>query len=140
MTNKPAAQLDREIAEVLQRKPREVKARATKKKIDGYYVGAELRDELIREIDSLGWEGDDTDGVPFADRAQKVKTALQNAATHRKGYVINVDGWSWQDYEFLKEILVDGVSEDMKHSAMSRGIGLGGTLIGRQIRALREKL
>lgn len=112
---------------------------AVKKSTD-YYVGAELRDELIREIDSLSWEGDDTDGVPLVDRAQKIKTALQSATAHRKGYLFDVDGWAWQDYDFLKMILVEGVAEDMGNTATSRGISLGGTLIGRQIRALREKL
>lgn len=109
------------------------------KKIAGYYVGAELRDDLIREIDSLGWEGDDTDGVPFADRAKKIKAALERAQPQRKGYALDVDGWSWQDYDFLKTTL-QAVAEDMGHSATSRGISLGGTVIGRQIRALREKL
>lgn len=115
-----------------------VMAHATKKS-DGYYVGAELRDDLVREIDALGWEGFDTDGVPFADRAQKVKTALERSQPQRKGYVLDVDGWTWQDYDFLKTTL-DAVAEDMGHSASSRGISLGGTVIGRQIRALREKL
>lgn len=118
-----------------------VMARATKttKTSGGYYVGAELRDDLVREIDALGWEGLDTDGVPFADRAQKIKSALERAQPQRKGYVIDVDGWTWQDYDFLKTTL-DAVAEDMGHSASSRGISLGGTVVGRQIRALREKL
>lgn len=135
MTRKRSAQLDREIAKALHPS----QDHSTKKSA-GYYVGAELRDELIREIDSLGWEGEDTDGVPLADRAQKVKTALQSATAHRKGFLFDVDGWAWQDYDFLKTILVDGVMEDMGNTASSRGISLGGTLIGRQIRALREKL
>lgn len=168
MTRKRAAQLDAEIAEAIRTPPRKtvrckrckgvgyinttpqkacpdcdklgkVMDHATKKSA-GYYVGAELRDELISEIDSLGWEGEDTDGVLFVDRAQKVKTALQSATAHRKGFLFDVDGWAWQDYDFLKTILVDGVMEDMGHTASSRGISLGGTLIGRQIRALREKL
>ena len=110
---------------------------ATKKA--GVYVGSELRDDLVRDIDAIGWEGTDTDGVLFADRAQKVKTALEQAEPHRKGFVFDVEGWDWQDYDFLKTTL-ESVEEDMGHSASSRGIGLGGTVIGRQIRALKEKL
>jgi len=116
-------------------------ATARSKIKEGYYVGDMLRDELINEIDALGWEGgDDVDGVPFADRAKKVKTALQLAAPHRKGYLFDVHGWVWQDFDFLKAILVDGVEEDFGHSAMSRGYSVGNTPFGRQIRALREKL
>ena len=99
-----------------------------------YYVGGMLRDELIDAIDALGWEGED------AARAAKIKSALQLAAPQRTGYLFDVHGWDWQDYDFLKSILVDGVERDLGHSATSRGIGLGNTPIGRQIRALREKL
>jgi hypothetical protein len=109
--------------------------KTTRKSKEGYcYVGDMLRDELISAIDALGWEGED------APRAAKVKSALQLAAPHRGGYLFDVHGWDWQDYDFLKTILVDSVEEDLGHTATSRGIGLGNTPIGRQIRALREKL
>lgn len=97
-------------------------------------VGGMLRDELIDGIDALGWEGED------ADRAAKVKSSLQIATPHRGGYLIDVHGWGWEDYDFLKSILVDVVETDLGHTAASRGISFGGTPIGRQIRALREKL
>lgn len=102
---------------------------------DGYYyVGDMLRDELISSIDALGWEGED------AARAAKIKSALQIATPHRGGYLFDVHGWDWQDYDFLKSILVDVVEEDFGHSAASRGFSVGNTPFGRQIRALREKL
>lgn len=107
---------------------------ATKRKEGYYYVGAMLRDELIAAIDALDWEDEDK------ERAAKIKSALQIAAPHRGGYLFDVHGWDWQDYDFLKSILVDSVEEDLGHTAMSRGIGFGNTPIGRQIRALREKL
>lgn len=96
-------------------------------------VGAFLRDDLIKEIDALGWEGEDK------ARAAKIRQSLQTAVPHRGGFLFDVRDWDWQDYEFLKMIL-DAVEEDMGHSAMSRGIGFGNTPIGRQIRALKEKL
>ena len=44
-------------------------------KKEGYvHVGAMLRDELISDIDALGWEGEDK------DRAAKIKAVLQLAA------------------------------------------------------------
>lgn len=102
---------------------------------DGYYyVGDMLRDELVEAIDALGWEGAD------ASRANKIKTALQLAAPHRKGYLVDVHGWSWEDFDFLKSILVDIVEEDFGHMATSRGFSVGSTPFGRQIRALRDKL
>ena len=102
---------------------------------EGYYsVGAMLRDELITAIDALGWEGDDK------DRAAKIKSALQIAAPHRGGYLFDVHGWTWEDFDFLKSVLVDIVEEDFGHMAMSRGFSVGNTPFGRQIRALREKL
>lgn len=105
------------------------------KKRDGYYyVGDMLRDELIKAIDSLGWEGEDK------ERAAKIKSALQLAAPQRKGYLFDVHGWSWEDFDFLKSILVDVVEEDFGHSAMSREFSVGNTPFGRQIRVLREKL
>lgn len=106
----------------------------TTRKEGYYYVGAELRDELIESIDSLGWEGEDE------ERAERIKSSLQRAAPHRTGYLFDVHGWGWEDYDFLKSVLVDGVEVDMGHMATSRGISLGGTVIGRQIRALKEKL
>lgn len=106
---------------------------ASKKKGEYLRAGSYLRDDLISEIDALGWEGEDK------PRAEKIKSALQLAAPHRGDYLFDVHDWSWEDYDFLK-MLVDAVAEDMGHSAMSRGIGYGNTPIGRQIRALREKL
>lgn len=114
-----------------------VMAHATKK--TGIYVGAELRDDLIEDIDALEWDGTDTDGVPFTERAQKIMTALREAAPQRKGFVFDDEGWAWQDYDFLKTAL-QSVKENMDNIATSRGISLGGSLIGRQIHALREKL
>lgn len=102
---------------------------------EGYcYVGGMLRDELIKAIDDLGWEGED------ATRAAKIKSALQVAAPQRQGYLFDVQGWGWEDYDFLKTILVDGVEEDFGHMASSRGFSIGNTPLGRQIRALRDKL
>jgi hypothetical protein len=106
----------------------------SKRKEGYYYVGGMLRDELISAIDSLGWEGED------AARAAKIKAALQIAAPHRTGYLFDVHGWSWEDYDFLKSILVDVVEEDFGHLGMSRGLSVGNTPFGRQIRALRDKL
>lgn len=104
-------------------------------KKEGYLrVGTELRDELIDGIATLGWEGED------AERAAKIKAALQIATPHQRGYLVDVHGWDWEDYDFLKSILVDVVEEDLGHTAASRGISFGNTPIGRQIRALREKL
>lgn len=99
-----------------------------------YYVGDMLRDELISSIDSLGWEGEEK------DRAAKIKSSLQRGAPHRKGYLFDVHGWTWEDFDFLKSILVDIVEEDFGHTAASRGFAAGNTPFGRQIRALREKL
>jgi hypothetical protein len=101
----------------------------------GYYqVGGMLRDELLSAIDALGWEGDD------APRAAKIKTALQLAAPHRKGYLLDVHDWTWEDRDFLKSVLVDVVEEDFRHMGASRGFAVGNTPFGRQIRALRERL
>jgi hypothetical protein len=101
---------------------------------DSYYrVGSELRDELIEGINGLDWEED-------AGRAGKIKAALQLATPHRRGYLVDTHGWDWEDFDFLKTLLVDVVEFDLKNSATSRGISFGGTSIGRQIRALREGL
>lgn len=99
-----------------------------------YYVGGMLRDELVSSIDSLKWEGEDK------ERAAKIKSSLQRAAPHRKGYLFDVHDWTWEDLDFLKSILVDIVEEDFGHMASSRGFAVGNTPFGRQIRALREKL
>lgn len=104
-----------------------------KPKEEYVYVGRELRDELIEDIDAIAWDGD------RKVQAAKIKTALQIATPHRTGYLINTDGWTWGDIDFLREVL-SSVEESLGHTAMSRGIGFGNTLIGRQIRALREKL
>jgi len=92
-----------------------------------YYVGGMLRDELIKEIDALGWEGED------APRAAKIKRVLQLAAPQ----LFDVQGWDWVDFDFLKTILVEGVKTDFENLF---GFPIGNTPIGRQIRALREKL
>jgi hypothetical protein len=105
----------------------------TKRKEEYVYVGRELRDELIEDIASIDWDGD------RKAQAEKIKSALQIATPQRTGYLINTDGWSWGDVDFLREAL-SSVRESLGHTAMSRGIGFGNTLIGRQIRALREKL
>jgi hypothetical protein len=97
-------------------------------------VGGMLRDELITAIAALGWEGEDK------PRAEKIKRALERATPHRGSYLIDTFGWGWEDFDFLKSILVDCVEEDMSHTAASRGFRIGNTPIGRQIRALREKL
>ena len=106
----------------------------SKPKDDYYYVGGMLRDELILAIDSLDW------GETTKAQAAKIKAALQSAAPHRKGYLFDTDGWRWEDFDFLKSVLVDIVVEDFGHDAMSRGFSVGNTPFGRQIRALREKL
>jgi hypothetical protein len=106
---------------------------ASKKKGEYLRVGGYLRDDLIREIDALGWEGADK------ARAEKIRNSLQLAAPHRGGFLFDVHDWDWEDYDFLR-MLVDSVEEDMGHSGMSRGISLGNSPIGRQIRALKEKL
>ena len=105
---------------------------ATRRKEGYLHVGDMLRDELIKAIDALGWEED-------KDRAAKIKSALQIAAPHRKGYLFDTHGWTWEDEDFLKSI-VEMVEEDEGHSATSHGIAFGNTPIARQIRALREKL
>ena len=97
------------------------------------HVGDVLRDALIDDIDSIAWEDDDV------ARAAKVKAALQLAAPRRGGYLLDMNGWTSADIEFLR-IALDSVYEDEGHSFMSHGVALGGTRIGRQIRALREKL
>ena len=102
------------------------------RKEDYYYVGAMLRDELIKAIDALDWDKD-------KPQAAKIKSALQLAAPQRKGYLFDTHGWTWNDEDFLKSI-IDMVEEDESHSALSRGAAFGNTAIARQIRALREKL
>lgn len=104
------------------------------RKVEHYYVGGMLHDELVDAIDALGWEGEDK------PRAAKVKAALQIAAPHRGGYLFDAHGWTWEDFDFLKSVLVDVVEEDFGHSASSRGFAPGNTPFGRQIRALKEKL
>lgn len=117
-----------------------MKKTAKTPKTEGYLrIGDVLRDALLEDFKSIGWEGDDTDGVPYATRAAKVMAALQSAAPYRNGYLIDVHGWKWQDYDFLRDNLVS-VEEDEGHSATSRGMSFGNTLIARQIRALKEKL
>ena len=101
---------------------------------DGDYirVGDVLRDALVDDIDALDW----TDRQAQAD---KIKTALQIAAPHRSGFLLDTSGWTTSDFDFLR-MEIDSVYEDEGHSFMSRGVALGNTRIGRQIRALREKI
>ena len=101
-----------------------------------YYVGRELRDELIEDINAIDWEG------ASKAQAEKVKASLQIAAPQppqRTGYLVNTDGGTWGDVDFLRDA-ISSVEESLGHTAMSRGIGFSNTTIGRQIRALREKL
>lgn len=103
-----------------------------KRKEEYIHVGDVLRDALVEDIAALDWEDRQA-------QADKIKGALQRAAPHRGGYLLDTDGWSWSDVEFLRETL-SSVEESEGHGAMSRGMGFGNTRIGRQIRALREKL
>ena len=101
---------------------------------EGYvHVGDVLRDALIEDIDAIAWD------VDRRAQADKVKAALQQAAPHRGGYLVNMNAWTQGDVDFLR-MEVDSVYEDEGHSFMSHGVALGNTRIGRQIRALREKL
>ena len=104
----------------------------SKRKEDYVRVGSSLRDSLIEQIDALDWDKDQA-------QADKIKSALQLAAPHRGGYLLDTDGWTWNDIEFLRDTLTS-VEEDFGHSAMGRGMSFGNTPIARQIRALREKL
>ncbi len=97
------------------------------------YIGDVLRDALVSDISALGWEGE------RKERAAKVKAALQRATPHRGGFLVDVHDWTWEDEDFLRDTL-RGVYEDEGHSFMSHGVALGNTRIGRQIRALKEKL
>ena len=97
------------------------------------HVGDVLRDALIEDIDAIAWDAD------RRAQADKVKTALQSAAPHRGGCLVDMNGWTQSDVDFLR-MEVNSVHEDEGHSFMSHGVALGGTRIGRQIRALREKL
>lgn len=104
------------------------------RKREGYvHVGDVLRDALVADIDAIAWDED------MLSRASKVKAALQAAAPDRGGYLLDMNGWTQGDVDFLR-MEVDSVYEDEGHSFMSHGVALGGTRIGRQIRALREKL
>ena len=106
---------------------------ATRKNQEDYIrVGAELRDSLIEDIAALDWEDRQA-------QADKIKSALQLAAPYRGGYLLDTDGWTWNDIDFLRDTLTS-VEEDLGHSAMGRGMSFGNTPIARQIRTLREKL
>lgn len=107
-------------------------ARAKRK--EGYvHVGDVLRDAIVDDIDAIAWSDD------MRGHATKVKAALQAAAPDRGGYLVDMNGWNQGDVDFLR-MEVDSVYEDEGHSFMSHGVAVGGTRIGRQIRALREKL
>jgi len=105
-----------------------------KKKREGeyIYVGDVLRDALIEDLGAYAWEERQA-------QADKIKAALQSAAPHRGGYLLDTQGWRWDDIDFLRETL-SSVEESEGHGATSRGIGFGNTHIGRQIRALWGKL
>ena len=108
-------------------------ATVTKKRDGEYlYVGDGLRDALVEDLGAYAWEDRQA-------QADKIKSALQTAAPHRGGFLFDTEGWSWQDIDFLRDIL-SSVEETYGHTASSRGIGFGNTRLGRQIRALREKL
>lgn len=98
-------------------------------------IGGLLREPLIEAVDAIGWEGDEE-----IARAAKIRAALAASAPYRGGYLLDVHGWTWEDRDFLKDLLVDGVEQDMQNIGASRGFSVGNTPIGRQIRALREKL
>jgi len=101
---------------------------------EGYvHVGDVLRDALVEDIDAIAWD------AGHRAQADKVKAALQSAAPHRGGYLVDMNGWTQGDVDFLR-MEVDSVREDEGHSFMSHGVAFGGTRIGRQIRALRDKL
>jgi hypothetical protein len=105
-----------------------------KRNEDGDYIriGDVLRDALIEDIKAIDW----------ADRqaqADKIKKALQIAAPHHGGFLLDTSGWTTGDFDFLR-MEVDSVYEDEGHSFMSHGIAFGNSRIGRQIRALREKI
>ena len=105
----------------------------TRKNQEDYIrVGAELRDSLIEDISALDWDDRQT-------QADKIKSALQLAAPHRSGYLLDIHGWTMGDIDFLRDT-IESVEEDLGHSAMGRGMSFGNTPIARQIRALREKL
>lgn len=106
---------------------------ATKRKEGYIHVGDVLRDALLEDIGSIAWDGD------MRLKADKVKSALQRAAPHRGGYLLDISDWTQGDVDFL-QMEIASVIEDEGHSFMSHGVALGGTRIGRQIRALREKL
>jgi hypothetical protein len=97
------------------------------------YIGDVLRDALVSDISVISWEG------VQKERAAKVKSALQLAAPHRGGFLVDVHDWTWEDEDFLRDTL-RSVVEDEGHSFMSHGVALGSTRIGRQIQALRKKL
>ena len=106
---------------------------ATKRKEGYIHVGDVLRDALVEDIEAIAWDAD------RRAQADKVKSALQLAAPHRGGYLLDTSDWTQGDVDFLR-MEIDSVYEDEGHSFMSGGVAFGGTRIGRQIRALREKL
>ena len=103
------------------------------KKAGYVHVGDVLRDALIEDIDAIAWDAD------HRAQADKIKSALQSAAPHRGGYLVDMNSWTQGDIDFLR-MEVDSVYEDEGHSFMSHGVPFGNSRIGRQIRALREKL
>ncbi len=107
---------------------------ATTRRKEGYvHVGDVLRDALVEDIEAINWSED------MRAQADKVKSALHRAAPHRGGYLVDMSDWTHGDVDFLR-MEIDSVYEDEGHSFMSGGVAFGGTRIGRQIRALREKL
>lgn len=99
-------------------------------------VGAELHVDLIEGITAFAWDEDER------DRADRVLLGLRTATplTSTNEYQIDDGEWDWDDYQFMRDILVDVVIEDNGHTAMSRGIELYTTPIGRQILALKDQL
>jgi hypothetical protein len=98
-------------------------------------VGADLHADLIDGIAASAWDDEDEQ-----DSAERVLLGLRTATPLEREYQIDDSDWEWDDYAFLRSILIDVVIEDNGHTAMSRGIELYTTPIGRQILALKEQL
>jgi hypothetical protein len=100
---------------------------------DYVHVGDVLRDALVEDIEAIAWEGEDK------VQADKIKAALQIAAPHRGGYLLDTSSWTSGNFDFLRQTL-SSVEETEGHSFMSAGYRLGSTRIGRQLYALKDKL
>lgn len=74
-----------------------------------YHLGALLHGMLIAEVDAPDW-------VSGRPRAEKIKKALQVAMPHHGDYLLDTFGWSWEDFHFLKSIVVDCVGRAEQRS------------------------